>query len=886
MPKQSVLFQAFNRGVISKLALARVDLARLALSAEEQTNWIPRTLGPMMLRPGTRFLGNTRNNAQAKYLPFVFSSTDMALIELVGGFMRVWTNDALTSRAAISSVITNGGFNTDLAGWTDVDEAGAVSSWAAGGYMSLVGTGPNAAIRRQLVTVSGPDQSKQHALRIVVLRGPIMLRVGSSAGADDYVRETSLRAGVHSITLTPAGSFHVQVANRTINAALLDSIQIEAAGVMEIPAPWAQADLGKIRHTQSGDVIFVACENYQQRRIERRPGNSWSVVLYQSSNGPYLLENTSNTTIAASGLTGNVTLSASAPIFRNSNVGSIYRISSVGQRVITTITGENQFSDPIRVTGVGGSRIFTRTVSGTFTATAYLQRSVGAIGAWEDISTITVPVSGSFDDGLDNQIIYYRIGVKAGGYTSGTINVDIIYSIGSITGVARVTDFTSETVVSAEILKALGGSIGTDIWAEGNWSDRRGWPSSVALYEGRLWWAGKDKNWGSVSDAFDNFDPETEGDSGPINRNIGFGPVDTINWLLPTQRLLIGGQGGEFSARSSSFDEPLTPDNYNLKEFSTQGSAAVAAVKVDSLGVFVQKSGTRLFELAFDGNVYDYGSNDLTLLVPEIGDPGLIHLAVQRQPDTRVHAIRADGKVVVLVYDKLENVRCFVLVETDGVVEDAVVLPGTVEDQVYYVVRRTVNGSTVRFLEKWAQESECRGGLLSKCADAHVVYDGSAITTVAGLGHLEGETVVVWADGADAGSAIVTGGQITLATAASKVVAGLGYAARFKSSKLAYASGLGTAILQRKRISQIGFVLADTHKRGVRYGQDFVTMDDLPAIEEYEAVTAEVWESYDNETIEFPGSWDTDSRICLEANAPRPATVLGMAFVVETNDKG
>lgn len=884
MAKQSVLFQAFNRGVISKLALARVDLARLALSAEEQTNWMPRMLGPMMLRPGTRYLGSTRNNLRAKLIPFIFSNSDMAMLEVTAGVMRVRVNDALVTRVAVSSVVTNGGFTTDLSGWTNADEVGATSYWA-GGLLAMIGTGKNAAIRRQLVAVSAADAGKQHALRVVVKTGPILFRVGSSAGADDYLREVSLAPGEHSLTFTPSAGFYINIASRTQNLAFVDSVNVEGPGALEVAAPWAEADLKKIRKTQSGDVIFLACEGYQQQKIERRAGNSWSVVLYTSSSGPYLLENTTNTTITASGLNGNINLNSSTPIFRASNVGGIYKISSVGQRVSATITGDNQFSDPIRVTGVGNSRIFTKIVSGSFSATVRLQRSVGAVGAWEDINAVNTPVTVSENDMLDNQIIFYRVGVKSGEYVSGTINVELIFTLGSITGVARVTAFVSETLVNAEVLKPLGGTTATDIWSEGGWSNRRGWPTSTALYEGRLWWAGKDKNWGSVSDAFDNFDPETEGDSGPINRTIGSGPVDTINWLLPLQRLVIGGQGAEISARSSSFDEPLTPDNYNIKECSTQGSAAVAGVKVDSLGLFVQKSGTKLFELSFDGNVYDYSSTELTLLCPEIGNPSIDHLAVQRQPDTRVHCVRGDGKVSLLVYDKLENVRCFVIIETDGVIEDAEVLPGNVEDDVYYVVRRTINGNTVRYYEKWARESECRGGVISKCADAHIVYQGLPTTTIGGLAHLEGRSVVVWADGDDAGTFTVTGGAITLPVQVSNAVVGLGYRARFKSSKLSYASGLGTALLQKKLISQVGFVLADTHRQGLKYGQSFSLMDDLPMIENYQEVTNKVWSEYDNETIEFPGEWSTDSRLCFEANAPRPVTMLGAVFVIETNDK-
>jgi hypothetical protein len=89
----------------------------------------------------------------------------------------------------------------------------------------------------------------------------------------------------------------------------------------------------------------------------------------------------------------------------------------------------------------------------------------------------------------------------------------------------RITAFTSSTIVSAEVLSDLGGTSATDDWAEGEWSDRRGWPSAVALYEGRLWWSAASRGiWGSISDGFESFDEAVEGDSGPINRDVGSGP--------------------------------------------------------------------------------------------------------------------------------------------------------------------------------------------------------------------------------------------------------------------------------------------------------------------------------------------------------------------------
>jgi len=90
---------AFNRGMVSKLALARVDLKRTALSGEIQTNWMPRVLGSMMLRPGTNYVGSTLSDAAAKFIKFLFSTSDKALIELTDEALRIWIDDALLARA-------------------------------------------------------------------------------------------------------------------------------------------------------------------------------------------------------------------------------------------------------------------------------------------------------------------------------------------------------------------------------------------------------------------------------------------------------------------------------------------------------------------------------------------------------------------------------------------------------------------------------------------------------------------------------------------------------------------------------------------------------------------------------------------------------------------
>lgn len=892
MARENTALVAFNRGRVSQLALARTDIKRIALSAETMTNWVPRVLGSMSLRAGLGYLGSSKSDNTARYVPFVFSTDDTALVELTALVMRVWISDTVLTRVSVSTAITNGEFLTDVSGWTDDDEAGGTSSWDAG-YLRLVGDGTAAAIRTQSVTVAAADQNVEHALRIVVNRGPVTLRVGSTSGGDDYITETELGTGIHSLAFTPTGSpVYVRFLSRLERIIYVDSCTIEAAGVVELTSPWPAAALDDIRYDQSGDVIFLACDGYQQRRIERRRARSWSIVTYYAEDGPFRTENTGPITLTPSSLTGNANLTASAALFRSTHVGALFRVTSVGQSVTGSVTSiASTFTSPIRVTGVSPERTFTIVISGTWTGTVVLQRSLtSASGPWSDVAgkSWTANTTETYDDALDNQIVWYQLGCKASGWGSGTISLSLSIATGSITGIGRVISFSTSVLVSVEILSAFGGTTASDIWSEGRWSDYRGWPSAVAFAEGRLWWAGKDFLDGSVSDAFTSFDDTFEGDAGPIARSIGSGPVDTINWLLSSQRLLVGTEGSEIVAKASTQDEPITPTACSLRAVSTQGSAAVQAVKIDKRGVYVQRGGTRVMELSI-GDDLEYGSTDLTLLCPEIGTPSITRMAVQRQPDTRIHAMRSDGTVALGVFDKAESVLCWCDIETDGDVEDVVILPGddgTGEDSVYYLVKRTINGSTKRYLERWALESQCIGATLNRQADSFVVWTGSSSTTITGLSHLEGESVVVWAGGKDLGTYTVTSGQITgVSESVTSAVIGVAYEAAFKSSKLSRAQG-GTALTQPKRISHLGLVLVNAHYQGLQYGPDSATLEDMPLVENGTAVASNtVHATYDEMSFEFPGRWDTDSRLYLKAMAPRPCTVLAAIMSVETHDR-
>lgn len=879
MSRVNTALLAYNRGVISPLGLARVDLARLQLSAETQTNWMPRVLGSMMLRPGLQYI--YQELGKSLHIPFIAATDDTAIIELSDQLMRVSVDEILITRPAVTATITNGAFTTNLTGWTNADEAGATSAWVAGGLMNLLGTGTNLAKRYQQITVNEPNVV--HALRVVVERGPANILVGTSAGGYGYVNAT-LKTGTHSLAFTPTGNFYIEFTSSLTYSVQVTSVAIESAGIMTLPTPWIEADLSKIRKSQSADVIFAVCDGYQQRRLERRDNNSWSVVLEEPLDGPFADINVGPIALTASAITGDITLTASKDLFTGDlfeHSGELYKISSAGQVVQAVITAQDTYTNPISVTGVGADRTFTYSIAGTWVATVTLQRSVDGV-SWVDVSTFTANAVATFLDGLDNVAYYYRIGVKVGGYTSGTIQLGLSYAGGTLTGIVKIRKVATSTSATATVIQDLGGTAATKDWYRSQWNVDQGFPTAIALYEGRIWYGGRGKIWGSVSDGYSSFDDEVIGDARTINRNIGEGPIDVVNWFAPLQRMMVGTTGAEISVRSTSFDEPLTYLNFNVKDASTKGSADVDFVKDGKRGLFVQRSGSTIYQLQYDINDNDYSSANLSELCPEITQPSIVRLAIQQEPDTRIHAVRSDGKVAVLVKDEAENTLAWVLVETDGIVEDAFVLPGTLEDKVYYSVNR--NG--VRYLERWAIESEGRGGTTNKLADCFTYETGVSKSIITGLSRFEGLDVILWGNGKDLGAYTVSGGSITPSETVTSYCVGLGYGATFKSSKLAYAASMGTALNQTKKILQLGIIARDLHMNGITYGPILGTENDLPKTKDSEVVDSDtVYEEYDEETFPFGGHWDTDSRLIIKATAPRPATLLAAIIGIQTNDK-
>ena len=246
----------------------------------------------------------------------------------------------------------------------------------------------------------------------------------------------------------------------------------------------------------------------------------------------------------------------------------------------------------------------------------------------------------------------------------------------------------------------------------------------------------------------------------------------------------------------------------------------------------------------------------------------------------------------MLVYEIEEEVLAWTrVVLPGGTIEDIGILPANGEDRVFALVQRTIDSSTVRYLEEMAPLSSALGGNQNLMADSFVTGTQASSTTISGLDHLEGEQVIVWADGAviadQSAMLTVSSGSITTTTAVVDYVVGLPYTGKWTSTDLAYGSELGTALTQRKRVSHLGIVMNDVMLEGIRIGKSFTSRDLRKIRQELrgEALTStDVLAAYNYDATSFAGEWSTDSRVNIEMKAPYPATISALVLSMKTKD--
>jgi len=207
-------------------------------------------------------------------------------------------------------------------------------------------------------------------------------------------------------------------------------------------------------------------------------------------------------------------------------------------------------------------------------------------------------------------------------------------------------------------------------------------------------------------------------------------------------------------------------------------------------------------------------------------------------------------------------------------------------DQVWLLVKRTVNGAVkryVEFVEDHFEDDEDPTDAFY--LDAGITYNSTATTSISGLTHLAGETVNVLADGVALFDQVVsTAGVLTLANAASLVHIGYGYNADIGSLRLALPDPEGTSQAKLGRIDHL--VLRLHASMGGQFGPDAAHLEDLD-LTDPDQLLDEVPAPFTGDIeVAFDGPWETEASFFIRQNHPLPFTVLAVLPVLQKSGRG
>ena len=421
------------------------------------------------------------------------------------------------------------------------------------------------------------------------------------------------------------------------------------------------------------------------------------------------------------------------------------------------------------------------------------------------------------------------------------------------------------------------------------------YPSVVTFFEQRLVFAATNNNpqtlWFSKSADYLNFHTGTAADDALIY-TIASNQVNSIRYLSATRVLTIGTSGGEYVLTTTN-DGPITPSTTQIRKYSNYGSANTEPVQVADVTLFLQRGNRKVREFKYVGevNTAGYQAPDLTVLAEHITEGGLEQFAYQQEPENIVWAIRADGTLLGLTYRREEEVVAWhkhvIGGEFNGgqaIVESIATLPtDTGNDELYMIVKRTINGTTMRYVEVLKDFDFGSVTTSSFFVDSGLSYSGSAVSGFSTLYHLEGDTVSVLANGASHPNETVSNGAITLDFSATSAAVGYGYTSSMQTLRIESGSSDGTSQGKPKRIHGITVRLFETV--GVEVGNESSEADRIFFRDSSMNMDEAVPLFTGDKDIEFPGGFDDDDRIYLQQTQPLPLTVLALYPRMNTFDK-
>jgi hypothetical protein len=239
------------------------------------------------------------------------------------------------------------------------------------------------------------------------------------------------------------------------------------------------------------------------------------------------------------------------------------------------------------------------------------------------------------------------------------VSTDVNRFINFSGGYAKITAFGTSLSVTATVEEDFDNTNAVTDWKLGAFSTTTGFPRCVSFFEQRLVFAGTSNQpqtmFFSKSGDYENMTSGTNDDDAMIY-TIASNQVNAIQALKATRTLIVMTTGGEYAVSSGAAQDAITPTNINIRKQSNYGSSGVDALSIGNATIFLQRARRKIRELAYNFDTDGYTAPDLTILADHISESGLTDMSYQQEPYSVVWAVRTDGQMAGLTYNRLENV--------------------------------------------------------------------------------------------------------------------------------------------------------------------------------------------------------------------------------------
>lgn len=421
-----------------------------------------------------------------------------------------------------------------------------------------------------------------------------------------------------------------------------------------------------------------------------------------------------------------------------------------------------------------------------------------------------------------------------------------------------------------------------------NWTDNN-WPSHVVFHEQRLYYANTPNRpqtiWATRIGLFNDFTMKSDSDDvlddHAIEYTISSDEVNGIQWMKAVNTLACGTSGAEYSIHANYRTDSITPKNIRVSRQTSYGSLPVRVQQIGSGLAFVQRGGTRVRIFEY-GYVEDqYTSVDVTMMSEHILSSGVKEMDLQTVQDPYIWCVLNDGSLVGLSYEKSQKVQAWHRhIFPNGRASSICIIPGGVSDEVWLVMKRTINGVEKTYIESFLDAfSEISCPQDGYFMDSHLYYEGDlAIDQIGGLDHLEGQEVAVLVDGWVHPKRTVTRGSITLQTFGNKIVVGIPFEAQFESCQIQSSDSVIMGHRKRVYSAEISMLQSLGMKIGVKgYPEQEVFMGPTKVMNKAQDLyTGTI-------SVKVPASSEDDTQVYVHHDMPLPCEVRAIKYDIEVN---